>query len=136
MSVEFKSDTTAIDRLKVTIQQYQANAEDTINSYLHSEGAEIFKDSIESLLPVSGRKWRGKKAQAQGSAPFQNTTSENLAITIKNKSQWQYLYFPDDGEDTKRHQGNQQFMIRGVNQKQDIVVDNLIDRLINTFEEE
>ena len=88
------------------------NAEALVNQVLHEEAGQKIKESIMPLLPVSGRNWKNKKRAASRAEPFLER-KENLAVTVFTKTNYNYLYFPDDGSNTERHAGNQQFMLRG-----------------------
>ena len=103
-----------IDSLKELLEKFGENSHKIINEVLHSEeAANIVEDNISSLLPFSNRNWKGKAAPASQSQPFKSDNSELLTLIIKTKKKYNYLYFPDDGSNTKNHQGNQHFMKRG-----------------------
>ena len=65
--------------------------------------------------------------------PFTENTGEELAVTIKTKPKYDYLYFPDDGSNTRRHVGNQQFMRRGAEKSRDRIIDICVGRLAQEF---
>lgn len=112
----------------------KAQTERVINEYLHEKGGEIIRDNIQKILPVSGRTWRGKKQAASQTNPFL-IKKENLAVVVKTKGTYNYLYFPDDGTNTEHHAGNQQFMFRGATDSQDRIVNEVIDELVKRLEE-
>ena len=112
----------------------KARTERVINEYLHEKGGEIIRDNIQKILPVSGRTWRGKKLAASQTNPFL-IKKENLAVVVKTKGTYNYLYFPDDGTNTEHHAGNQQFMFRGATDSQDRIVNEVIDELVKRLEE-
>lgn len=112
----------------------KAQTERVINEYLHEKGGEIIRDNIQKILPVSGRIWRGKKPAASQTNPFL-IKKENLAVVVKTKGTYNYLYFPDDGTNTEHHAGNQQFMFRGATDSQDRIVNEVIDELVKRLEE-
>nr|DAZ49018.1 MAG TPA: type I neck protein [Caudoviricetes sp.] len=112
----------------------KAQTERVINEYLHEKGGEIIRDNIQKILPVSGRTWRGKKPAASQTNPFL-IKKENLAVVVKTKGTYNYLYFPDDGTNTEHHAGNQQFMFRGATDSQDRIVNEVIDELVKRLEE-
>ncbi|WP_278924749.1 hypothetical protein [[Clostridium] scindens] len=132
----FELDAKDFGRVLDTVQQFAdgSQAEDIINEYLHGEGAEELKEAIKSLLPVSGRTWRGKEAAAKSADPFRQTNG-NLSVKIHTKGAYHYLYFPDDGSDTDRHYGNQQFMFRGAEEKSQDIVNTMIDKMLRRLEE-
>lgn len=112
----------------------KAQTERVINEYLHEKGGEIIRDNIQKILPVSGRTWQGKKPAASQTNPFL-IKKENLAVVVKTKGTYNYLYFPDDGTNTEHHAGNQQFMFRGATDSQDRIVNEVIDELVKRLEE-
>ncbi len=130
MSVTYSLDYESALELQNTIQQYQDDAEGKINRYLHGEGYDMFDKAIHNAMPESGRKWRGKKTAAKGTKSLQDKNkSENLAVTIRATSAYGYLYFPDDGSNTIKHYGNQQFFEKGVESKADKAVNDILDSL-------
>lgn len=133
MSV-FKISAEEFERLEGAMKSFQGNAIETINDVLHNEGGQLIHDEIKRLMPMSGKRWKGKKAPAKTSNSLQ-IVGGNLSVTVSAKKAYQYLYFPDDGSNTRRHAGNQQFFLNsGENQKEDII--NLcINRLVNGLED-
>ena len=130
----FTLEAEQVERLQEAMQNYAGYAGETVDEVLHSEGAELIKNEIMRLLPVSGRKpWKGKKTAAKYAQPF---TQENgmLSVTVKSKPAYHYLYFPDDGSNTKKHRGNQQFMMHGAENKTSEILDRCINRLIEKWE--
>lgn len=123
-----------IEALCSAIKSYQGDAERVVNITLHEKAGQLINDEIIKLLPTSGRNWKGKKKAAKSSKPF-TQENENLAVTIRTKPAYHYLYFPDDGSNTKRHAGGLDFMKRGAENKQKQIVDTIIDNLITKFEE-
>ena len=123
-----------VARLEEAMRNFQGNTEATINDVLHGEGGQLIHDEIKRLMPMSGKRWKGKKAPAKSSNSLQ-IVGGNLSVTVKAKKAYQYLYFPDDGSNTRRHAGNQQFFLNsGENQKEQIM--NLcINRLVNGLED-
>ena len=83
-------------------------------------------------MPVSGKTWKGRKPPAKTG---KSLTDEkwNLSVTVKTTKQYQYLYFPDDGSNTKHHAGNQQFFQRGGDSQADEITERCINRLTNAF---
>ncbi len=114
------------------IGQYGDAAQRVINDVIHGEGAEEIKKEITRLLPASGRKWKGKGAPARTAMPGKFDQDEDLlSVTIAARDKYHYLYFPDDGSNTKRHAGNQQFMYRGADKAVPKVLELCLGRLIN-----
>ena len=123
---ELKAD--QFDALMSRIKAYGDGAEDIINDEFESFGIPEVKEDVQSLIHPSGRKWKGKKASAAKGSPFTHKKI-NLGFIVKSKSAYNYLYFPDDGTNTKRHAGRQQFMIRGAEKAAPDIMDRVIARL-------
>lgn len=131
MSVTFKTDTKEAQQLQEYISQYKEEAERKINSYLHGQGYELFEKSIHNAMPVSGRKWSGKKPPAKTAKSIQEKTKdENLAVTLRATTTYNYLYFPDDGSNTEKHNGNQHFFEKGVEDKTAQATKDMMELLI------
>lgn len=131
MSVTYGLDYESAQRLQETIKQYQENAEKKINAYLHGKGYDMFEKAIHNAMPESGRKWKGKKTAAKAADSLQDKDKgENLAVTIRAKNAYGYLYFPDDGSNTLHHYGNQRFFERGIEQKEAEAVNDMIELLM------
>lgn len=101
-----------VDALRAVIENYEGNAEEAINRVLHEQSFAPLTTSIIELIHPSGRTWPGKKASAKATQPFTQKNG-NLYVEVKNKKAYGYLYFPNDGSNTKNHVGNQQFMMQG-----------------------
>jgi len=133
MSV-FKLNSQDFERLEEAMKNFQGNTEETINDVLHNEGGQLIHDEIKRLMPMSGKRWKGKKAPAKTSNSLQ-IVGGPLSVTVRAKKAYQYLYFPDDGSNTRRHAGNQQFFSNsGENQKEEIL-NRCINRLVGSFED-
>lgn len=127
-STKLSLDNKGFNELTEAMQNYSDYAGEVVNEVLWDEGGALIAESIQRLLPESGRHWRGKKQAAKQAAPF-TQTNEPLAVTVRSKSAYNYLYFPDDGSTTRKHAGNQQFMLRGAEEKQDEIINLCIVRL-------
>lgn len=121
MAEALKLDYSEIEALQQVLENFGENGPKVVNTVLHSSAIPIIENNIQMLLPSSGRSWVGKKAAASSTNPFRNDTSELLAVTVRSKTQYNYLYFPDDGSNTEHHKGNQHFMQRGA--------DNSVNRI-------
>lgn len=133
MSNALSLDLQEFERLERAIRSFPGNAEEAINAVLHSEGGQLIQDAIQPLIPQSGKSWRGKKAPARTGHSLRST-NENLAVWVRSTKSYQYLYFPDDGTNTRRHVGDQQFFLRGALSVKGEVIDRCVGRLIQTFE--
>lgn len=133
----FTMDAKQVDKIFDAIKEFAEGreAERIVNNYLQGEGGDIISEQIHSILPVSGRKWKGKAAAASSVMPFKKESKKNLTVTIKTKSKYHYLYFPDDGSSTTHHFGNQQFMFDGASRKAEEIGDTILERLIERLEE-
>lgn len=129
----FELDVSQHERLQRAMQEYGNQAGRTVDDVLHNEGGKLIQEEIMRLLPESGRTWKGKRTAAKRAQPF-TQKNESLAVTIKTKSPYHYLYFPDDGSNTKRHRGEQQFMYRGAENQTNRIMDLCINRLIEKWE--
>ena len=123
-------DAEAFNRLEEAMKGYQGNVENKINEVLWNEGGVMIEEAIMQLLPFSGRNWKGKKPAAKSSKPFVQGKG-NLSVTVKTKKDYGYLYFPDDGSNTRKHAGNQQFMLGGAENEQEEIIQRCIAKLIN-----
>lgn len=121
------------DRLADFLGEYQGRAVKHINDVLWNEGAGLIQEGIRQLLPESGRTWRGKKPAAKNAAPFTVTDKAALSVEVGTKYAYHYLYFPDDGSTTRKHAGNQQFMLRGAEGQQSQILDLCTARLTEEF---
>ena len=134
MASEWKLEFSDVERLHKAMEEFQGDTEATINDVLHNEAGDLAQEAIKKLMPVSGKHWRGKKPAAKRSKSLQNVPG-NLSVTVTTKKNWGYLYFPDDGTNTRRHVGNQQFFRRGGENVQDEIAERCINKLVNKFEE-
>lgn len=116
----------------VAARQYPDNAERAINEVLHNEAGPVIYRGINPLIHASGRTFKGHKASAKVSDWPEYRTNENLAVTVAAKGNYQYLYFPDDGSNTNRHAGNQQFFKRGA----ESVIPRIVERCVQAITSE
>lgn len=131
--VQFKLDAQEFERLIAAIKAFGDGAEDAVNGVLHGRGADVIKAEIHKLLPESGRVWDGKPVAAKKTDPFK-AEGFNLGVTVKSKPDYYYLYFPDDGGNSNRHAGNQQFMRRGGEAATQEVIDMCVEALTKTLD--
>jgi hypothetical protein len=118
------------ERLVSAIQEYGDGAEEKINETLHGFGAKRISDAAKTRIHPSGRKWRGKKKGARYAEPFTKEES-NLSVLVRTKSSYGYLYFPDDGSNSRKHAGQQHFMRKGAEE----VTDSILIRCIAALKE-
>lgn len=124
----FSLTTEQIDDLTVRVKAYGDGAEDAVNEVFESYGVPEVKSSIQELIHPSNRRWKGKKASATKGNPFVHKLG-NVSFIISSKSAYNYLYFPDDGSNTRRHAGNQQFMIRGAEKAAPSIIERVTAKL-------
>lgn len=115
------------------LANYVGDAEEAINEVLHNFAGDRAQEEIKRLIPVSGKTWKGKAPPARTSNSLQNIHG-NLSETVTTTKKYQYLYFPDDGTNTRRHVGNQRFFERGGDAVTDEIIERCLGRLTNNFE--
>ncbi len=117
------------------IESYPDLVGPAIDEALRDEGAKAIKEGIDALIPRSGRRWRGKAAPAHGTE-WQRVDSAPLSVTVATSTRYHYLYFPDDGSNTRRHVGNKQMFRRGLEAAAPTVIEKIQDALSKAFGEE
>ena len=130
----FEFDAGSIDDLYEKMVSYGTGSGQIIDKVLRSEGAEEIKKQIARLLPSSGRHWKGKAPAARSAMPgrFDQDNGE-LSVTIAARGKYHYLYFPDDGSNTRKHAGNKQFMLHGAESAAPKVVEMCVGKLTEAF---
>ena len=131
--MNWKIDISGVEQLEERMREYEGNVETAINDVLHNEAGPLMEDSIRRLIPVSGAKWAGKKGPAKTSKSLLQKNS-NLAVLVGTTSNYQYLYFPNDGTNTRRHVGQQFFFEEGGEAVKDDIIERCISKLTNNFE--
>lgn len=56
-------------------------------------------------------------------------------MTVSTTAKFRYLYFPDDGGNTKRHAGDQHFMFRGAQAAAPSVMERCVAALTREWEQ-
>lgn len=130
----YKVEYVELEALGERIAGYPGDAEAAINEVLHKKSFLPLTESIKELIHPSGRTWKGKKKAATETQPFRQE-DENLAVKVKSRKAYNYLYFPDDGDNTVHHHGGQDFMVRGAERKQGDIADMITEQLIQQIEE-
>lgn len=120
-----------VERLQRVIINYDEGAEQVINDYLKTNASDIFIKSIVNLIPVSNV----NKTHAKNSNPLKAEQKDNLSLYIHTKNKFNYLYFPQEGEGTSSGKAPNDFMQYGVDAKYDYVVNEMLDKLQNKFNE-
>lgn len=129
----FEMDYAEVERLFNTIRNFPGNAEKSINEVFHNDAPPLVAEEIKWLMPVSDSVWAGKLPHARMGKSLTDEKA-NLSFTVKTTKDYHYLYFPDDGTNTRRHVGNQQFFKRGGESKQSEIVDRCITQIVSDFE--
>ncbi|MCI8507558.1 MAG: hypothetical protein HFJ06_03185 [Lachnospiraceae bacterium] len=130
MNTSFGVNYKDFENLEQAVKDYQGDSEQKLNEYLHGRGYSTFEKAIRNGIPVSGRKWKGKKKAAKTAKSLQDKDKdENLAVTVRAATAYNYLYFPNDGSNTIHHYGNQRFFEAGVEKETEHAVNDMLDLL-------
>lgn len=132
MSGTFDLEADQFDGLVTSMRKFGEGAADIVSDVIHSSGDDI-KREIDPLIHSSGRTFKGHTTSAKGANWQRYDTGESLAITVATTASRRYLYFPDDGSNTERHYGDQQFMRRGAEAAAPAILDKSEDALISAF---
>lgn len=124
---------TEYEQLLGAMENYAGDVTRVINGVLHGEGYDLSESEIRKLIPVSNRNWKGKKAGAKAAKNSLRKIAEPLAVTVATSTNYSYLYFPDDGSNTRHHAGNQQFFWYGGENAIDDIVERCIEKLTDDF---
>lgn len=126
-----------LDQVYEKLLRFGNEAGKTVSQALH-DSAEVIQGEIHGLLPQSGRSWPKKRVAARSAAPGIVFRADfgDLFVTIRTRPNYNYLYFPDGGLNTRRHVGNQQFMLRGAEASASEVGQRVIQALVERFEQE
>ncbi|MBR3689846.1 MAG: hypothetical protein IKL97_01935 [Eggerthellaceae bacterium] len=133
ISVDY-SDFVALDE---RLKRFGAGCGRVIDERLHGEGAQKIKQYIPGFIHPSGRRWKGKApsmAGNPGAGEKLAQDNEPMKVTIVARGRYGYLYFPDDGTNTRKHVGNQQFMLRGAERAAPEITEGLVSDLVEAFE--
>ena len=130
---DFSIDVRDFDKLQKAMQDFQGNTEEAINEVLHNEASLLIQEEIKRLMPVSGKSWAGKKPAAK-TAKSLTDLKGNLSVTVTTSKNYGYLYFPDCGENTRRHRGEQHFFQKGGENASDEIVERCIAKLVQQIE--
>ncbi len=132
-------DLTGMEHLQEKMDTYGTEAQLLAMKYLAMEALEQVGPAITRLLPVSGRTFSGHPLGAKAAgyqAVFMARSATVDSVVFTTTPAWHYLYFPDDGKNSKRHRGNQRFMVRGGQEAAPKIADEICTRLAKKFEEE
>lgn len=132
MAGVFELNENDLESLQQYISRYEGGAENAINEVLHDDAGPLIYGEINPFINPSGRTFKGHSKSARDSAWPRYDTDKNLEITVGTKSKWHYLYFPDDGSNTRKHAGNQRFFERGGEK----AVPKVVERCLKVLTEE
>ena len=137
MSEWYALDFSDIWELQANMEAYGAGCGRLVNDVLHGEGAEAIKRAIPGYIHPSGRRWSGKTPSIAGNPSAGSRLAQDngtLSVTIAARGRLGYLYFPDDGSNTKNHAGGQQFMRQGAESQQENILNRCVTVLVDSFE--
>lgn len=126
MCANYNVDFSSFESLENNVKQLPDVAETIINRDLGKKVFPIFEKSILGLIPISDR----DKPHAALYKSLSSNTRENLTLTIKPKTQYAYLVFPDLGIGTSKKRSPLNFMDHGVGKKAEQAVEVLNQSLI------
>lgn len=123
-----------LDGLSAEMERYGQGAGQIVDEVLHGEGAQLIKNRITPLIPRSGRTWN-KKGRAAAAAMPGSFSQDNgqLSVTVAARGKYHYLYFPDDGSNTRKHAGNKQFMLGGAEAAAEEVIERCLGKLLENY---
>lgn len=124
---------TEYEQLLEAMESYAGDVSRTVDSVLHGEGYDLAEAEVRKLIPVSGKHWKGKKTGAKANKRSLRKIAEPLAMSVATTTNYSYLYFPDDGSNTRRHAGNQQFFWYGGENAIDDIIERCIEKLTEDF---
>ena len=129
----YKIELSGVDELQKAIKEYKGYAGKAIDDVLHNEAGPLIQESVRRLMPVSKVKpWKGKPKHAKDADSLRQINYD-LAVKITTKGKYGYLYFPDDGTNTKNHIGEQHFFERGGEAVKDEIIEKCLNRLTQEY---
>ena len=124
-----------VEQLGERIKKYGAGAGQIVQEVYEDFAAKEIKSNILPLVHASGRVFKGHRQGAKGAGPekvFRHSVN-GLNLIVRTNQKFGYLYFPDDGSNTKRHAGQQHFMDRGLQQTVPDIIERCMARLAEEF---
>ncbi|WP_235852013.1 hypothetical protein [Niallia nealsonii] len=142
MAVRFSIDFGDFVELEQNMARLPGKSENLMNEFFHSEGIEMATKDITELIPISkGRKSARNKKHAKTS-DWSKSETFNLGFIIKSKGgaakkkgSFGYLVFPDQGRGP-HNLVKQDFMLEGLNNSINKIVEKLNLKLVQAIEEE
>lgn len=125
----FKVEFSEVEKLQRVLKNYQGDTEEAVNDVLHNYAGDRAQVDIFRLMPVSQKR---TGTHAKHSKSLRNVLG-NLSVTVTTAGKFGYLYFADDGTNTRRHVGNQRFFERGGEAATNDIIERCVTRLTNEF---
>lgn len=128
-------DYDGINQLAERMERFGSGAGQVIQGVYTDFAAGEIKENVLPLVHSSGRTFKGHRQSARSAGPDKvfTQTVKDLTLIVRTNRRFGYLYFPDDGSNTRRHAGNQRFMQRGLDQSTDAIIERCVAALTEEF---
>lgn len=124
-----------ITQIQERMQRFGKGAGQVIQGVYEDFAAKDIKQNVLPLVRSSGRTFKGHRQSAKAAGPekvFRHNINQ-LSLVVRTNTKFGYLYFPDDGTNTKRHAGRQNFMGRGLERSTNDIVERCLAALADEF---
>lgn len=131
----FDVEYTGVEQITDAMERFGKGSGQIIQGVFDEFGGYEIADNIIPMIHSSGRTFKGHRIGARAAGAddvFQHTVSD-LTLIVRSVGRFGYLYFPDDGSNTKRHAGNQQFMIKGAEKAAPKIIERCVAKLTEEF---
>lgn len=124
-----------ITQIQERMQRFGDGSGRVIQGVYENFAAKDIKENVLPLVHASGRTFKGHRqsAKAAGAEKVFSHQVQDLSLIVRSVSRFGYLYFPDDGSNTKRHAGRQNFMGRGLERSTDAIIERCLAALTEDF---
>ena len=124
-----------VEQLGNRLRRFGEGAGQVIQGVYEDFAAKEIKSNILPLVHSSGRVFKGHRQGAKSAGPEKvfGHRVNGLSLVVRTNAKFGYLYFPDDGTNTKRHAGRQNFMGRGLERSTNDIVERCIAALADEF---
>lgn len=128
-------DYDGFEQLAERIGQFGSGAGRAIQGVYNDFAAGEIKENALPLVHPSGRTFKGHRSGARAAGPERVFTQQvdGLTLVVRTNRPFGYLYFPDDGSNTKRHAGQQHFMQRGLDASTESIIERCLAALTEDF---